>query len=107
MNHLKFTFTLAILATSIACQLATAETPAARASVETGRSTTTVQTVPAAPESGQTVTTTTTTNTGLISEVMPDGFLVRTDNGAPTRYFQSENTVYVDEAGRPVARELV
>lgn len=54
-----------------------------------------------------TVTTTTTTS-GTISEFGPDALVIRSTASAdPLRYSFSEKTVYVDETGAPVAREVL
>ncbi len=91
----KVTFPLAFTATLFAGSFANAQTTP-------GTTTTTVQSVP-----GTTTTeTTTTTTAGLISELAPDGLVVRTETGT-ARYSSSASTIYVDETGRAVARELV
>jgi len=106
MFNPKVTIPLALSATLFASSLANAQTTTDRSFLETtpGNSATTVKSVP-----GTTTTETdTTTTTGLVSEIAPDGFIVRTENGTtPIRYSSSASTTYVDEAGRPVARELV
>lgn len=61
---------------------------------------------------GQSVTSSTTTSKtttrGLVSEMGPDALVIRTEsNTAPIRYSSSATTTFVDEAGVPVARELV
>jgi hypothetical protein len=59
---------------------------------------------------GQTVssTTTSTTSSGLVSELAPDGLVIRTETSTvPIRYSFSAATTYVDETGAPVSRELV
>jgi len=106
MFNSKVTFPLALSATLFASSFASAQTTTDRTIVETipRNSSTTVRSVP-----GTTTTeTTTTTTTGLLSEIAPDGFIVRTESGAAAiRYSSSASTTYVDETGRPVARELV
>lgn len=48
------------------------------------------------------------TDAGIVSEVASADFVVLTENGGtPVRYTSSPATVYVDEAGGPVARALV
>lgn len=72
------------------------------------RRTTTVETVPGATAATTIETTSTTTAAGVVSEMAPDRFVVRTATGiAPIRYWSSASTVYVDESGNPVARELM
>lgn len=45
---------------------------------------------------------------GTIAEFAPDGMVIRTQEAAaPIRYSVSKSVVYVDEAGNPVAREIV
>src|SRR5688500_8903462 len=52
--------------------------------------------------------TTTTTTSGTIAEFGPDAFVVRSETSAdPLRYTFSEKTVYVDETGAPVARDIL
>jgi len=90
----KVTFPLAFTTILFAGTLANAQT--------TPGSTTAVETVP-----GTTTTeTTTTTTAGLISELAPDGLVIRTETGT-ARYSSSASTIYVDETGRAIARELV
>lgn len=66
-----------------------------------------------APATQATETTTTTTTTtagtaGTIAEVVPGGFVVRSDSVTePIRYRFSEKTVYVDEGGAPLTFEAV
>jgi hypothetical protein len=98
MHHSKLTIALPLSALLFTSAFANAQGV-------TGRSTTTVEAIPG---TGTTTTqTVTTTSAGLISEMGPDGLVVRTESGAPVRYSSSASTVYIDEAGRPVARELV
>ncbi len=64
--------------------------------------TTTIQAVPATVESQ------TTTTIGQISEMSPDALIISTGNAAaPIRYSSSASTIFVDETGRSVSRELV
>lgn len=58
---------------------------------------------------GVAATETTTTRTeGFISEVRPDVVAVRVEGAsAPVVYSSTTSTVYVDEAGQPVSREIV
>jgi len=45
---------------------------------------------------------------GTLTEFAPDGMVIRTQEAAaPIRYSISKSVVYVDEAGNPVAREVV
>lgn len=68
--------------------------------------------VPAPSPAGQVTETTTTTTragtAGTIAEVVPGGFVVRSESVAePIRYRYSEKTVYVDETGAPLTFEAV
>jgi len=52
--------------------------------------------------------TTTTTTAGTISEFSPDTIVVRSETSPePIRYSYSKTTTYVDDAGVPVAREII
>lgn len=57
-------------------------------------------------ESKTTVTTSTTTSDGTISSFNPDQFVIKSETG-PVTYRYSKTTQYVDEAGAPVAVEIV
>ncbi|MEA3213488.1 MAG: hypothetical protein QOE70_6545 [Chthoniobacter sp.] len=53
-------------------------------------------------------TTSTTTSAGLISEVGSDALVIRTETSpTPIRYGFTPSTVYLDETGAPVSREVV
>jgi len=53
-------------------------------------------------------TTTATTTTGLVSEMGPDALLIRTTTSTvPIRYYSTGTTIFEDETGAPVAREVV
>ncbi|RPH41631.1 MAG: hypothetical protein EHM86_03765 [Desulfobulbaceae bacterium] len=55
-----------------------------------------------------TVNTQTTETTGTISEMSPDGIVIRSEtSSSPTNYTYTKSTTYVDEAGAPVAMETV
>jgi hypothetical protein len=53
-------------------------------------------------------TTTGTTSAGLVTEISPEALVIRSESSTvPLRYTSSVTTSFVDETGRPVARELV
>lgn len=55
-----------------------------------------------------TVNTQTTETAGTISEVSPDGIVIRSGtNPSPINYTYTKSTTYVDETGAPVALETV
>ncbi len=55
-----------------------------------------------------TTATSTTTNAGVVSDFTPDAIVVRSESVAePVRYSFTEKTVYVDETGAPVSREMI
>ena len=55
-----------------------------------------------------TVNTQTTETAGTISEVSPDGIVIRSETkSSPTNYTYTKSTTYVDETGAPVAMETV
>lgn len=55
-----------------------------------------------------TTTTTTTTSAGTVSELGPEGIVIRTTTGTdPVRYSSSKTTTYVDENGNAVSVKTV
>ena len=71
------------------------------------KKTTTTTTDDASAVPGGTSSTTTTT-IGTITESSPDTLIVRSESSPnPIRYTYSKKTVYVDESGAPVSRELI
>src|SRR5687768_1387901 len=96
----KASFPLALVSTLFAGSLASAQTVPR---------TTTVESVPGQTRSSTTETeTTTTTTVGTVAEMGPDVLTIRTESApAPIRYASSASTVFVDETGQPVAREIV
>ena len=104
MFDLKITFLFALPATLLVSSLASAQTTN-RTIIETvpRPGPTTVQSVPSA-----TTTETVTTAAGLVTEIAPDGFTIRSKDGTPgVRFFNASKIAYLDDTGRPVSRELV
>lgn len=60
------------------------------------------------PDRGTVTESTSTTTTGFINSVGPDEVAVRVEGtAAPIIYSSSARTVYVDDAGQPVSREII